>query len=65
MSRAIGDAPYRRYGLSSMPEQSAALRLVPGDRFLLLASDGLFEVMSPDEACQLALSLADGLCPAL
>mmetsp|Transcript_4744 Transcript_4744/g.8229 ORF Transcript_4744/g.8229 Transcript_4744/m.8229 type:complete len:724 (-) Transcript_4744:1111-3282(-) len=53
MSRAIGDHGLRPYVIPE-PEISVLAR-VPEDDFLLLASDGLWDVMSNQEAIALAL----------
>lgn len=51
--RAIGDADLLDQGLGSEPE-SMAITLVPGeDEFLVLASDGLWDVLSNEEAVRL------------
>jgi hypothetical protein len=58
--RSIGDLPYRPHGLTSQPEMSAMLQLSPADAFLVLASDGLYEVMSPEDVCDQAWAVAAG-----
>ena len=60
MSRSFGDVPYRAAGLIAEPETSAWRAVTPGDQFLILASDGLFEVLSEDEVCQVAAATASG-----
>lgn len=60
LSRAIGDAPYRRYGLTAEPSISAWQRLTVEDHLLLLATDGLFETVSAEDACSLAHSILTG-----
>ena len=55
MSRALGDLPFRRFGLIAQPE----LRwhpLGPSDWLLLLVSDGALENLGPVELCQAALA---------
>jgi protein phosphatase 2C len=53
MSRAIGDHDLTLYGLTWRPDVREILR-TSHDEFLLLASDGLFDVMSDAEAVTLA-----------
>lgn len=53
VSRAIGDLPYRQYGLISDPE----LRwhnISAADVWLVLASDGVFESLSVEAVCHIA-----------
>lgn len=53
VSRAIGDLPYRQYGLTSDPE----LRwhnISAADVWLVLASDGIFESLSVEAVCHIA-----------
>jgi protein phosphatase 2C len=53
VSRAIGDHALRPYGVVAIPEVNHVARSDTDD-FLLLASDGLFEVMTDEEATSLA-----------
>lgn len=55
MSRALGDALAHRVGVSSTPEISTH-ELAPTDRFLILASDGIWEFISNEEAVMIAAS---------
>lgn len=59
VSRAIGDLPYLEYGLISDPElrwhDTSAT-----DRWLVLASDGIFERISVDVVCQVAAQTEAG-----
>eukprot|EP00756_Hemistasia_phaeocysticola_P027640 Hpha_TRINITY_DN16128_c1_g1::TRINITY_DN16128_c1_g1_i1::g.3429::m.3429 len=50
ITRSMGDRPFRR-SLSQEPEIMLT-KLGPNDEFLLLASDGLFEAMSPEEVLE-------------
>lgn len=53
MSRAIGDAHLKRFGVIPTPETTCVDR-TPQDEFLLLASDGLWGAMSNEEAVHMA-----------
>lgn len=53
MSRAIGDRSLRPFVIPD-PEVTIVSRL-PGDQLLILASDGLWDVVSNQEACTLAM----------
>ncbi len=44
MTRCIGDRPLRHLGLTSEPEMRV-VPITPADRALVLASDGLWDVM--------------------
>jgi len=49
------------YGLSAEPDVSH-FEIMPEDRLVLLASDGLWDVMNPKLACEIALrARAEGL----
>ncbi|WIA37507.1 hypothetical protein OEZ86_014419 [Tetradesmus obliquus] len=52
MSRAIGDHALRPYGVIADPDVAHYARQ-PGDEFLLLASDGLWAVLSNQDAADL------------
>ena len=59
VSRAIGDFSYRQFGLASNPE----LRwhnISAVDRWLLLASDGIFESLSAETVCHIAAGTQEG-----
>lgn len=49
MSRALGDALAHRVGVSAVPDVSTH-ELGPTDRFLILASDGVWEFITNEEA---------------
>ncbi|GMH33993.1 hypothetical protein BSKO_01827 [Bryopsis sp. KO-2023] len=53
MSRAFGDHCLRSYGIIAEPEVTIIERS-PKDEFVILASDGLWDVISDMEACALA-----------
>eukprot|EP00887_Chlorella_sp_A99_P000493 scaffold17.g493.t1 len=52
MSRALGDAVAHSVGVSSQPSVTVA-ELEEDDRFLILATDGVWEFVSPDLAAQM------------
>jgi hypothetical protein len=67
VSRSIGDLPYVPHGLVAEPTLSdwidlspAASKQLPEHQWLILASDGLFEIMQPGEVCQTAHAFASG-----
>ncbi|GAB2282328.1 hypothetical protein Dimus_016874 [Dionaea muscipula] len=53
VSRAIGDVSFKRYGVISAPEVSDWQPLTANDSYLIVASDGIFEKMSPQDVCDL------------
>ncbi|CAA6658507.1 unnamed protein product [Spirodela intermedia] len=53
VSRAIGDVPYKRYGVISTPEVTDWLPLYNNDSYLVVASDGIFEKLTVQEVCDL------------
>jgi len=53
MSRALGDALAHRVGVSSTPAISTH-QVTPADRFLILASDGIWEFITNEEAVMIA-----------
>ncbi|KAL1524090.1 hypothetical protein AB1Y20_019000 [Prymnesium parvum] len=54
VSRALGDAPFKPALLSAEPDITVT-RLSPHDRFVILASDGVWDVMSDDAAVSIVL----------
>ena len=60
VSRALGDLPYQQYGLISDPELQWHT-ISAADRWLVLASDGIFESMSVDMVCQVAAEAEAGM----
>jgi len=55
LSRAIGDIPYKRYGVISTPELTGWQILSENDSFLIVSSDGIFEKMTMQDVCDLML----------
>jgi serine/threonine protein phosphatase PrpC len=55
MSRAFGDTPCKRIGVTADPELSVT-PLTAGDEILVVASDGVWEYLSNEEAVALAAS---------
>lgn len=53
VSRSLGDHSLRQYGVTAEPDIRIVTRR-PEDEFILIASDGLFSVMSNEEAWGLA-----------
>ncbi|PKA48805.1 Putative protein phosphatase 2C 76 [Apostasia shenzhenica] len=51
LSRAIGDVPFKRYGVIPVPEVTDWQYLTKNDSFLVAASDGIFEKMTTQEVC--------------
>ncbi|GAX83052.1 hypothetical protein CEUSTIGMA_g10478.t1 [Chlamydomonas eustigma] len=60
LSRSFGDRRYRLQGLIAEPEVSRSLLLSEGDELLILASDGVFEVLSTEDVCSHALAVIAG-----
>ncbi|KAL1825969.1 hypothetical protein DCAR_0314168 [Daucus carota subsp. sativus] len=57
VSRAIGDLPFKSYGVTSVPEVMGWRPLHANDTYLVAASDGVFEKLSPQEVCDLLWEL--------
>ncbi|XP_022684859.1 uncharacterized protein LOC101768355 isoform X1 [Setaria italica] len=55
LSRAIGDLPFKRYGVISTPELTGWQFLSDNDTFLVASSDGIFEKMTMQDVCDLML----------
>jgi serine/threonine protein phosphatase PrpC len=55
LSRAIGDLPFKRYGVISTPELTGWQILSENDTFLVASSDGIFEKMTMQDVCDLML----------
>lgn len=60
VSRSIGDTMFKRYGVTSDPEISGWRNISENDRFLVLASDGIFERMSPQDVCNVLNAVETG-----
>jgi len=58
VSRAFGDMALRDAGVSAVPDVRVQ-DITPDDRFVILASDGVWDYVSNDEACQIAQGTAD------
>ncbi len=52
-SRAFGGKDLKMYGLSAEPDISH-FELTPQDKLVLIGSDGLWDVLNPRTACELA-----------
>ena len=50
MTRTLGDLQAKKIGLISEPEIQH-LELVRGDKFIVIGSDGVWDVMSSAEVC--------------
>lgn len=59
VTRSFGDLGFQDQGVVATPEFKS-LDLQPGDAFVVLASDGVFEVLSQDDVCQQAWGLWSG-----
>ncbi|XP_051181071.1 uncharacterized protein [Lolium perenne] len=55
LSRAIGDMPFKRYGVISTPELTGWQLLSANDSFLIASSDGVFEKMTMQDVCDMML----------
>ncbi|KAL7198730.1 hypothetical protein ACSBR2_021101 [Camellia fascicularis] len=53
VSRAIGDISFKSYGVISAPEVTDWQPLTSNDSYLVVASDGIFEKLSPQGVCDL------------
>ncbi|KAJ0974081.1 hypothetical protein J5N97_016046 [Dioscorea zingiberensis] len=53
VTRAIGDMPFKRYGVISKPEVTDWHAITKNDSYLVVASDGIFEKMTTQEVCDL------------
>lgn len=60
MSRAFGDVDYRQFGLTAEPEVTEWQAIAGADQMLLLATDGVFERLDQQAACEIARSAASG-----
>ncbi|XP_074349991.1 uncharacterized protein LOC141689547 isoform X2 [Apium graveolens] len=57
VSRALGDVSFKSYGVISVPEVTGWRPLHVNDSYLVAASDGVFEKLSPQEVCDLLWEL--------
>lgn len=60
VSRSVGDAQYRPFGLTAEPEFAAWHEAGPADDWLILVSDGVLETLSEEEICDIAAATASG-----
>ena len=65
MTRAIGDVPLKRYGVIANPEMTDWLSLTSKDEFLVVASDGISERLTPQEVCDFLNDVEDHSDPSL
>lgn len=59
MTRAIGDVPLKKYGIIAIPEVTDWLNLTSKDEYLVVASDGIFESLSPQKVCDFLYEAGD------
>lgn len=57
VSRAIGDVPFKSYGVVPIPEVTDWRPLTANDSYLVAASDGVFEKLRPQDVCDLLWEL--------
>uniref|UniRef100_M1C0H4 Protein phosphatase 1K, mitochondrial n=2 Tax=Solanum tuberosum TaxID=4113 RepID=M1C0H4_SOLTU len=65
MTRAIGDVPLKKYGIIADPEVTDWLSLTSKDEFLVVASDGIFESVTPQAVCDFLNEVEDYSNPSL
>ncbi|KAH6555972.1 hypothetical protein KP509_1Z213100 [Ceratopteris richardii] len=53
ISRALGDATFKKYGVIAEPEFFGWQQITADNSFLIVASDGIFEQMNPQDVCNL------------
>ncbi|CAK7346524.1 unnamed protein product [Dovyalis caffra] len=53
MSRSIGDVALKRFGVIAEPEFTGWRVLTANDRYLVVASDGMFESLTPQDVAEL------------
>ncbi|PSS06372.1 Protein phosphatase 2C 51 [Actinidia chinensis var. chinensis] len=53
VSRSIGDVYLKRYGVIPVPEVIGWRHLTANDSYLVVASDGIFESLTPQNVCDL------------
>lgn len=59
VSRSFGDYQYKRQGVTCIPDVKKC-RIGDGDRFLIIACDGLWRAFSPQEAVEFVDKLVSG-----
>ncbi|XP_038717105.1 uncharacterized protein LOC120010391 isoform X2 [Tripterygium wilfordii] len=60
VSRAIGDVPFKIYGVISMPEVTDWQPLTINDSYAVAASDGVFEKLSLQDVCDVIWKVSHG-----
>jgi len=58
LSRALGDHSLKKYGVSAVPYVSKHV-IEYSDRFVIIASDGVWDVISEDEALKMSSCVSD------
>ncbi|GER24870.1 protein phosphatase 2C family protein [Striga asiatica] len=53
VSRAIGDIHFKNFGVISVPEVTDWLPLTENDSYVIVASDGVFEKLKPQDICDI------------
>ncbi|XP_047315868.1 uncharacterized protein LOC124919630 [Impatiens glandulifera] len=54
VSRSIGDISFKSYGVISTPEVSEWKTLAANDSYLVAASDGIFDKLTPEDVCDIS-----------
>ncbi|KAK2987137.1 hypothetical protein RJ640_019697 [Escallonia rubra] len=57
VSRAIGDVPFKSFGVISLPEVTDWQPLTANDSYLVAVSDGVLEKLNPQDVCDLLWEL--------
>ncbi|XP_024523224.1 uncharacterized protein LOC9639111 [Selaginella moellendorffii] len=60
VSRSIGDLALKKYGVISEPEFTGWKKIGDKNKYLVLASDGIFETMSSQDVCAVLKSIEVG-----
>ncbi|KAJ1363770.1 hypothetical protein KIN20_023704 [Parelaphostrongylus tenuis] len=61
VSRSIGDGQFKAHGVTCIPDMKK-LTITPGDRFLIVACDGLWKSFSNEEAIKYVNELLEKIC---
>ncbi|GBG68428.1 hypothetical protein CBR_g2972 [Chara braunii] len=61
VTRSIGDVRYKRYGVIADPEMNEWYNISSEDAFLVIASDGVFEHLNSQDACNIICAVRRGL----
>jgi len=61
VSRALGDrfAKSTNSGIIAVPYVSEVIKLTDADRYIVVASDGLWDIVSGQKACEICLTVAE------